>query len=189
MSQAVIALGSNLGDREYHLQRALALLSETPGIHLLRTSRFYETAPVGMREGDPADLFLNAAILLETTLQPEALLEVCLQIERALGRERKPDDKKPGYQSRSLDLDILFFDDHVINQPGLIIPHPRLHERDFVLMPLNEIVPDWVHPVLQQSVSELVKARNIGPNTPDAPTFTDCKFSAQVADERCSSMR
>lgn len=153
--QALLALGSNLGNPVENLRQALRQLSEQPGISVKMVSRFYETEPQGMRSDDPAQAFVNAMALLETTLVPQELLSVCLMVEQALGRNRFHADKRQGYASRTLDLDILFYDDRHICENGLEIPHPRLHERAFVLIPLAELVPDWVHPVFGKTIRQL----------------------------------
>ena len=147
---AFIGLGSNLGDRETSLQRGLQLLNETTGISVADVSGFIETAAVGGPPGQPS--FLNAACRIQTSLPPEELLARVLEIERNCGRIREEH-----WGPRTLDLDILLYDDLVINKPDLIIPHPLMHERLFVLRPLAEIGPDTVHPVLQVSVRTLLE--------------------------------
>lgn len=154
--QAFIALGSNLGDRQHNLQQALSLLTQELEIKLVQVSSFYETDPVGMKETEPAEPFVNAVAAIETSLSPGKLLSLCLQIEQILGRKRSLEtDCGLGYSSRTLDLDILFYDQAIIHDESLDIPHPRLNERAFVLTPLLEIAPDWVHPVLGQTIKQL----------------------------------
>ena len=143
-----LGLGSNLGDRECHIETALARL-ERRGFRLTARSSLYLTEPVG---GPPQGWFLNAAAQGETDLSPAALLETCLATEREAGRVRGEPNGP-----RCLDVDILLYGDLVLHQNGLRLPHPRLHERRFVLVPLLELAPEVRHPVLGLSVSELVE--------------------------------
>lgn len=129
-----VGLGANLGDREATIRRAVELLSDEDGIEVLAVSTLRETDPVGV-EDQPR--FLNGAAELETTLRPDALLEVLLGIERVLGRVR--DGVRFG--PRTIDLDLLLYDDETVDEPGLTVPHPRLHERSFALEPLAELAP------------------------------------------------
>ena len=135
--RACIGLGGNIGDVAAALRGALAALDMLPGTRLLRASRFYCTPAWGV-EAQPD--FINAAALLETTLAPRALLDALLEIERAHGRERAADGSRWG--PRTLDLDLLLYGDSVIDEPGLIVPHPQLHARAFVLVPLAEVAAD-----------------------------------------------
>jgi 2-amino-4-hydroxy-6-hydroxymethyldihydropteridine diphosphokinase len=146
-----LALGSNMGVRSVNLKNAITNL--TPQMNVKAKSHVYETAPWGFTD-QPA--FLNQVIKAETYLEPEALLLHLKRLESVMGRV-------PSFQNgpRLIDLDILFFDDMVLDSPVVQIPHPRLHERAFVLMPLNDLCPDLVHPVLQKSVSELLMAADI----------------------------
>jgi 2-amino-4-hydroxy-6-hydroxymethyldihydropteridine diphosphokinase len=144
--RVAVALGSNLGDRDAILQAALAALR--PYIANLTASSFHETAPVDM-PGSPGP-FLNGAAVGETALSPRELLETLLAIEQQFGRERPY-----AGASRTLDLDLIFYGDRIIDEPGLIVPHPRFHERSFVLAPLAEIARDWIDPRSRLTVSEL----------------------------------
>ncbi|HWG95969.1 MAG TPA: 2-amino-4-hydroxy-6-hydroxymethyldihydropteridine diphosphokinase, partial [Nitrospira sp.] len=114
-------------------------------------SLLYETEPVRDRTDPGEGWFLNGVVQLETDITPWSLLTTIREIERSLGRD---DDNRSG--PRTIDLDILFYGEHVIKEPGLTIPHPRLHQRRFVLMPMNELDPLWVHPTLKQSVAQLL---------------------------------
>jgi len=147
-TSVAIALGSNLGDRDARLREALALLGSS--IWELRASAFHDTEPVGVGPQPP---FLNAAAVGQTTLTARELLSLLLDLERQLGRERP----YPG-APRTIDLDLILFGGAVIDEPGLIVPHPRFRERRFVLEPLAEIAPDWVDPVTGRTVRELASA-------------------------------
>ena len=151
-STAFIGLGANLGERAITIERALALLRAAQNIRVMAVSSFHETQPVGGPPNQP--LYLNAAAELNTSLRPRELLDTMLELERRLGRDRSsPERNLP----RAIDLDVLFYGAEKIDEPGLIVPHPRLHEREFVLGPLNEIAPQWLHPVLKKSVAQLMR--------------------------------
>lgn len=148
---AFVSLGSNLGDRAAHLANALAGLRATRGISALRCSSVYETEPVGPPGQGP---YLNAVARLETRLEPRALLERLLDLEGAAGRTRSGVRN----EARTLDLDLLLYGSRILDEPGLRVPHPRLHERPFVLAPLRELAPALRHPQLGRSVAELAAA-------------------------------
>jgi 2-amino-4-hydroxy-6-hydroxymethyldihydropteridine diphosphokinase len=147
---AFVALGSNLGDRAALLAGALAGLRATPGVAALACSSIYETRPVGPPGQGP---YLNAVARLETTLSPRALLERLFALEAAAGRARSGVRDEP----RTLDLDLLLYGDRCIDEEGLCVPHPRLHERPFVLAPLRELAEAVRHPRLGRSVGELAE--------------------------------
>jgi 2-amino-4-hydroxy-6-hydroxymethyldihydropteridine diphosphokinase len=152
VARAFVGLGSNLGDREATIRSALAELGATPGIEVRAVSQLRETDPVGYVD---QPRFLNGAAELETTLEPRELLAVLLGIERRFGRDRAAG---PRFGPRTLDLDLLLYDDLVLAEPGLELPHPRLHERLFVLEPLAELDPDLDLPrwgAVETLISEL----------------------------------
>ena len=136
-TQAYLALGSNLGDRLENLREAVRLLGETDGIDIVRSSRIYETEPIG----PPQPAYLNAVIEIETTRSPHELLEAGLAVEDELGRLRVE-----RWGPRTIDVDVLTYDEQVVDEPDLQIPHPRMHERGFVLVPLGELVADPMLP-------------------------------------------
>jgi 2-amino-4-hydroxy-6-hydroxymethyldihydropteridine diphosphokinase len=161
---AFLGLGSNLGDRLANLHEAIHRLERVDGIHLLRASRVYETAPVG----PPQPEYLNAVVELETSLEPRPLLDACLGIETAMGRVRGE-----RWGPRVIDIDLLTYGDDEIDEPGLTVPHPRMHERVFVLVPLLELEPDPLLPggrrlgTLRLVAEALTDARPFAP----APRF------------------
>ncbi len=148
---AYIGFGSNLGDRLDFCDRAVTLLSLLPATQVTAVSSLYETEPVNDAGNPGSGWFLNGVVQLETEVTPQSLLEVCCEVERALGRNQERRDGP-----RTMDLDILFYGTRIINDPGLVIPHPRLHLRRFVLTPMVELDPDWRHPVLQRTVKDFL---------------------------------
>ena len=147
---AAIGLGSNLGDRLASLRDARAALSRAAAVRVVDASALWETEPVGPGE---QGLYLNAALALETTLSPRALLDLLLEVERTLGRDRGGDAVRWG--PRTIDLDLLLWGDEVVEEEGLVVPHPRLHERAFVLRPLAEVAGGRRHPRLGVSIEAL----------------------------------
>ncbi len=148
-SKVMVGLGSNMGNRAHCLSRAIAILREEAG-EIIALSSVWETEPWGF-EAD--DLFLNMVAVIETGLQPQQFMQLCRSAEGRLGRRRNTGRR---YESRVIDIDILLWEERVISAPGLEIPHPRLADRKFVLVPLNEVAPDAVHPETGQKVSELL---------------------------------
>lgn len=151
---ACISLGSNLGDKPGHIRTGLSEIAALTGTSITARSRLYQTEPVGYRE---QDWFLNAAIQIRTHLSAEDLMKALQEIEHRAGRRRGCIRFGP----RTLDLDILLYDDLVMETPHLIIPHPRMHERHFVLQPLCDIDPAMMHPVLGRSVAQLIRGIDI----------------------------
>jgi 2-amino-4-hydroxy-6-hydroxymethyldihydropteridine diphosphokinase len=145
---AYIGIGSNLGDKQGNCRRAIEALGSDPKNRLIRCSPLYCTEPVGKTD---QDWFVNGVVSLETSMDPGELLEFLLSIEKRMGRVR---EEKWG--PRTIDLDILFYEDQILNDADLHIPHPRLQERRFVLIPLKDVAPDLVHPVLGKPVSRIL---------------------------------
>lgn len=146
---AVLGLGSNLGDREAAISTAVDHLASHRSIDVQTRSTFIETEPVGDID---QPRFINAAVRISTVLSPGRLLEVCLDIERRLGRDR---DHALRWGPRTIDIDLLLYGLHVIDEPGLCVPHPRFHERRFALEPAAEIAGEMHHPRLQASICSL----------------------------------
>ena len=143
---AYVALGSNLGDKEANLRKALELLQER-GVEIVKTSTFISTEPYGVTD---QPTFLNGVCEVRTSLEPLALLHILLAIEQEMGRVRLRH-----WGERNIDLDLLLYEDVVMDTPELKLPHPDMQNRDFVLLPLAEIAPKLVHPILQKSIEEL----------------------------------
>ena len=150
--KAYLLLGSNRGNRSEMLAKARELIDEQIG-NIIKSSSVYETAPWGF---DDKVSFLNQVIYIETLYNPFCLLDQLLQIESYIGRIRT----SKNYSSRNIDIDILFFNDYVINDKHLVIPHPRLHLRRFTLIPMAEIAGDYIHPLFNRSIEALLKECN-----------------------------
>ena len=149
MSKVFLGIGTNLGDREHNLEVAIEKIGEHIG-NILQTSSVYETPPWGLEaEND----FLNMVVSVETSHSPVEIIKKIAVIESSMGRERSQDR----YSSRIIDIDILLYDDLVITEKGLKIPHRLMHERKFVLVPLCELAPDLIHPILKKSMSVLLE--------------------------------
>ena len=149
MALVYLSLGSNKGDRIGYVQQATSLLNGFDGINVIQSSSLYETEPWGVNS---ENWFVNAVIQISTSLSPQSLLIQCQKIESMLGRNR---DIEGHYGDRNIDIDILFYDDNVINDKNLSIPHPHFHERAFTLIPMLELTPDFVHPISKKNVSDL----------------------------------
>ena len=149
MAIAYLCLGSNSGDRLKLIEQAVSFLSLTENIKLIRSSALYETEPWGIKE---QNWFLNLAVEIKTSLSAQDLMMKCLNIEKTLGRNR---DKEQRWGERPIDIDIIFYDKEIINSEILTVPHPRMHQRAFVLVPLLELISDFIHPVLNKSISDL----------------------------------
>ncbi len=149
MAIAYLSLGSNIGDRLSNIQQAVNLLALDEKITILKTSRFYETEPWGVKN---QNWFVNAVIRIETNLKPIELLRVINHVEERLGRCRAQETR---WGERTLDIDILFYDDLIFENEILTIPHKELHNRAFVLVPMLEIAENFIHPTLNKTISEL----------------------------------
>jgi 2-amino-4-hydroxy-6-hydroxymethyldihydropteridine diphosphokinase len=149
MTKVFILLGSNLGDKFVLINKAINSLVLEAG-ELITASDIFFSAPWGY---DSTNHFYNAVIQMETNLNPDELLQKCIEIEQKLGRKEK---EKPEYEDRIIDIDILFYGQQIIHLPDLTIPHPRMHLRKFTLLPLHQIAPDFIHPIFQKSISQLL---------------------------------
>ena len=146
---AYLGLGSNLGNRLEYIEKAIELIAKIDGIKISNKSQVYETEPWGVKT---QGFFLNMAIEIKTTIAPEELIKLLKKIEVDLGRKNRE-----RWNEREIDIDILFYSDVVYSSDELKIPHPELQNRKFVIEPLNEIAPDFMHPVLKKSVSLMLK--------------------------------
>ena len=149
MALVYLGLGTNLGEKERNLNDAIISLSQEVGF-VIRSSTFYASKPWGFQSDND---FLNAVVLVDTNLTPFDVLSKTQEIEKSLGRTAKTIN---GYSDRLIDIDILLYDNLIIDQPTLKIPHPLIAERDFVIIPLSEIAPDVVHPVFGRKIVELL---------------------------------
>ena len=150
-SRAFLGLGGNLADPLYQFRRAREQLADHPDIELRSSSPLYRTPPVGGPQGQPD--YLNAVLEVGTELSPEELLQLCQRLETHAGRTRELH-----WGPRTLDIDLLFFADLTCSEKRLTLPHPRLHQRHFVLLPLNDLAPQLQHPLLEKSVAQLLTA-------------------------------
>lgn len=149
MKKAFLSLGTNIGDRKKNLARAIRYINVSIG-HIIDLSGIYESEPWGF---EAEENFLNLVVEVISDLEPLEMMKKCLEIEEKLGRIRSDSE---GYSSRIIDIDILFYQDVVLSEPSLILPHPHLHNRRFVLEPLSEIASDYIHPVIGLSIAELL---------------------------------
>lgn len=150
INKVYLSLGSNLGDRKAHLEECVQKIAEEVG-DLKKISSIYESSSWG---NEKLPNFLNLVLLLECSLEPEALLKKLKELEKSMGRERKG---TKSYLSRTIDIDIIYYNDLIYQSKMLSIPHPQLHKRNFVLKPLNEIASGYIHPVLAVSNRKLLK--------------------------------
>jgi 2-amino-4-hydroxy-6-hydroxymethyldihydropteridine diphosphokinase len=151
-----VGVGSNLGDREFLIRKAVESMRDLPRTLVVRVSSLYDTDPVGEVE---QPVFLNAVVWLETTLEPRELLWQLLLIEKRMGRVRTQ-----RWGPRPIDLDLLFYGEETVDEPDLKIPHPEAHQRAFVLLPLLELDPEFVHPTTGEFIKKIVK--RLPPNPP-----------------------
>ena len=145
----ILSLGANLGDPKRQITSAYDQIQSKAGVILLKSS-FYSTEPWGFKSDS---LFINSAILIETKLQKTELLNVCQQIEKDLGRSQKENGQ---YESRLIDIDLIDYSGEIVDGESLVLPHYLMHERLFVLEPVNEILPNWIHPVLRKNCEEMI---------------------------------
>ena len=180
MVTVYLSLGSNVGDREEYIEQVFFLLEKNPHIKVAKHSNNYETEAEGGTGVQPK--YLNAVVEIKTKLSAHALLEICQEIEAALGRERELE-----WGPRTMDIDILLYGDQVLSDDKLQIPHPLMHERLFVLKPMNEIAPTMIHPVLEKTMANLYEERKAeaGDTYDDElPGFKDIKSAGTDDFER-----
>jgi 2-amino-4-hydroxy-6-hydroxymethyldihydropteridine diphosphokinase len=149
MNKVYLALGTNLGDKALNLLQAISYITKEIG-NLSAVSSVYESEPWGF---ESVNEFLDMVVCVETLLPPEEILSITQSIEKKIGRDEKTNHS---YQDRIIDIDIIVYDDMILNSDKLTIPHPLFHKRRFVLDPMNEIAPEFIHPVLNKKVSELI---------------------------------
>lgn len=147
--EITVIFGSNTGLRQATIEKAIALLSARAGT-VIRSSSYYETEPWGF---ECKETFLNRVVIFETNCTPETFMQICLETEKQLGRIRHTG---PRYQSRCIDIDILFCESEILNTPHLTVPHPRICQRNFVLVPLEEIMPGFRHPVTGKTIQQIL---------------------------------
>jgi len=152
MNKVFLLLGGNLGNRFSLIKMAKKRIEKKIGM-IEKESSIYETTPWGF---ESKQNFLNQVVVISTSQMPKEVLKLCLEIEDELGRKRKSNQ----YESRTMDIDILFYNDDIIKENNLIIPHPKLHERRFTLEPLVEISPDYVHPLFNRTLHDLLAESN-----------------------------
>lgn len=152
MTTAYLSIGSNIGERLKFIEQAVSFLGLCEEIDVIQTSALYETEPWGVKD---QNWFLNVAVEINTTLSPQDLLVKCNQIESTLGRNR---DVEKRWGERTLDIDIIFYGKEIINTDILVVPHTRMHERAFVLVPMLEIAPEFVHPIFNKSITDLYES-------------------------------
>jgi 2-amino-4-hydroxy-6-hydroxymethyldihydropteridine diphosphokinase len=180
MATVFIGFGSNAGDRFDYCDRAVTLLGLLPFSRVIAVSSLYETEPVRDSTDPGSGWFLNGIIQIETDLEPRRLLAICREVEQALGR-----DLAHRGGPRTLDLDLLFYGARVIEEPQLTVPHPRLHHRRFVLVPMVELAPDWIHPRLHRSMRDLLNALD----DPSAVTRVEPRPGSRYAAVACTTSR
>lgn len=149
MALVYLSLGSNKGDRVGYIQQANSLLNGFESINVVQSSSLYETEPWGV---ESENWFVNAVVQVRTSLSPRLLLAQCQKVEALLGRNREQEGK---YGDRNIDIDILFYDNLIMNEPDLVIPHKYMHERAFTLVPMLELAPEMIHTVFKKSMNDL----------------------------------